>query len=65
MERLEKLVTAIVDEKPVEAGDIFKSEMGDRIKDVLSQRKLEIGKKLFASRPKAPSQLDRLINPEE
>ena len=65
MERIEKLISAIADENPVEAEDIFKSEMSDRLKDVLAQKKIEIGKQLFSKTPKNQSQLDKLMNPEE
>ena len=65
MERLEKLVDAIKDEKPADAEEIFKSEMSDRIKDALAQRKLEIGKHLFSKTPKEKTQLYKLMDPEE
>lgn len=66
MERIDRLVTAIVDEKPVDAEQLFKDEMSGRIKTALTKRKLEIGQELFASKPNPTrSQLSKLIDPEE
>ena len=65
MERLDKLVDAIKNEKPVDAEELFKAEMGDRVKDALANKKIEIGKQLFSKEKDSLSQLDKLINPEE
>lgn len=65
MEKLEKLVDAITNENPVEAEEIFKAEMGERIKTALAAKKIEFGKQLFAKTPDEQSQLDKLMDPEE
>ena len=63
--KLDQLVKAIVDEKPVDAEELFKAEIGDRLKVAIDAKKTEIGKTLFAKKPDPPSQLDDIINPEE
>ena len=45
--------------------ELFKAEMGDRVKAALADRKVEIGKQLFSREKDSLSQLDKLINPEE
>ena len=63
--RLDKLVDAIKNEKPVDAEELFKAEMGDRLKSALADRKVEIGKQLFSKEKESLSKLDKLINPDE
>ena len=65
MERIEKLVDSIKSEDPLGAEQLFKDELGDRIKVALTDRKTEVGKKLFSKTPEEPSQIDKLINPKE
>tara|TARA_Y100000593_G_scaffold54218_1_gene101372 strand:+ start:6113 stop:6307 length:195 start_codon:yes stop_codon:yes gene_type:complete len=64
MERIEKLIDAIKNENPVDAEELFKAEIGDRIKNAVAQRKVEVAKRVFSPEPEQ-SQIDKIINPGE